>query len=197
MTTILSYLTQATLDIGTLVVSLVSVIIAIIFGYKHGALSRRTVELEERLDKFNYKRGEILLASLIAKYFISFISSLDTTNPAQAKQKSDEASRLQQIRICNHFINELHNLSSNPFYIEILEKYPDIIKLEVAMVIRIKQLEVNTNNTSIDRNLYKMVYTLLKRLEKNKSSTIFETEIFKNMLLGLAQLNQQNPALLQ
>ncbi len=189
-------------DFWTLLISLFALLFTIIIGFKQNRLSEKQIKIEGKLNRFENQKGEVLLASILYRYFVNFINNLDISNPKVSSAKTDLTSTSQYTAEMDSILSDLNTLMNNPFLIKIIEKYPELNKTIVqlrrdSIEVKIKS-ENNTKDIGINQSTFLSFYDLFYVLKKNsKNSKLFHTKEFKNLENGLKQLVETNPNLLK
>lgn len=185
-------------DFWTLLISLFALISTILIGFKQNNLSKKQIKIESKLNRFENQKGEVLLASILYRYFVNFISRLDISNPKTSSVKTDLISTSQYTAEMESILSDLTTLMNNPFLIKIIEKYPELNRTIVQLRRDSVKVKIESENTGISQSTFLAFYDLFYVLKKNsKDSKLFHTKEFKNLESGLEQLIKTNPSLLK
>ena len=184
----------------TLAVAIFALIISIILGIIQVNISKKQVAIDQKLEKFESQKGEVQLVSLITRYIISFANAWDKSNPKIAYIKTDIVSVSQYLAECNSILDDLNSLINNPFYVKIVEKYPEVIKTIVQFRRDITEQEIKSKqditafslNSEIFNEFYNLFYII-----KNESmdSEIFSSQLIIKLEEIMKNLRESNPAL--
>ena len=150
-----------------LIISIVFGIIASIASHKTNNLQNEVLSLRKQANEFEIKKGEILLMSLIGSYFVIQINCWEPTG----KMRTDKISMQQYIDGLKQLNKDVNNLIVNPFYIDILEKYPEInllwISLRRAIIEREQEEKMAVNPQTF--NLFYDLYFKIKNEVDDKN----------------------------
>lgn len=188
-------------DKWTFAIAVLALLISIGLGLYQLKLSRKQLLMDLKLDRFESQKGEVQLLSIIIRFFISFNSAWDISNPKNAQLKKDIVSIKQFIIESNTIAADLNTLINNPFYIGLIEKHPIIVKTVVQLRRDIVDQEIKSQNNLNDfalssesfTNFYDLFY-LLKSEQKN--SDIFKRELITELETMLTNLVESNDKLL-
>ncbi|HWK58113.1 MAG TPA: hypothetical protein VNQ80_12275 [Parapedobacter sp.] len=181
---------QYTIDILSIVLSALALICTAIIGYSQFVT-------QKKVDRIQTENGEAILINLVVKYFITFYNSIDKKNAKQATIKTDQHSQLLFLTACEDFRDGLKRLQSSPYFVKLLNIYPDIPMLEYSLVARIGYLKNTHPIPTIDGALYKYMFLLFEKVKTNSSSSLSKLEVINKLYEGLLQLNTQNPQLMK
>ena len=153
-------------------------IISIIFGVnswitsaKQNSLQEQFLVLEKEANKFELKKGEILLMGLLGRYFTIQLNCWEVNG----KIRTDEISIEQYIYELKQLNQDVNALVTNPFYIEALEKHPEINLLWIYLRRFIIQSE-HDHKMSVNPQLFDKFYDLYFKIKKE----ISDKDMFKN-----------------
>jgi hypothetical protein len=148
-------------------IAFISLVVSIVFGCigaagtflaikasaKANELQDQILRVEQRRDVLEVRTGEVLLISVLGRYFIVLQNRYELTG----KAKTDELSFHQYLSGLIAINRFLGNLSENPFYIKLLEKYPyhmNMIGVQLPRVI--VQMKV-TNKIVVNPQLHSLI----------------------------------------
>jgi uncharacterized protein YdcH (DUF465 family) len=199
---IISEISESINDFWTLLISFLALLATVIIGFSQFRLSKKQEKIDKKLDRFENQKGEVLLISILYRYFVTFVSNLDISNPKVSKVKIDSISVNQYIIEIDSIISDLNKLVNNPFFIKIIEKYPELNKTIVQLRRDSTEVKIKTQNNSKDLGINQITflafYDLFYILKNNtKNSNLFKTKTFKDLEAGLEQLVNNNPNLLK
>jgi len=165
-----------TISWDTIISSIVLIILAvsIFYAWRQYKIQRERVE-------GNYKKGELRLLYLVSDYAINTYNMYDEKGKFK---KDDPISTKQYIEEAKVILQDLHDLLENPFYINLLEKYPDINLAYSGLRRNIIEQEIDRRNSdfALSYQTFKKfyeIYNLLKGEIGNKK--ILESEYFKSV----------------
>jgi hypothetical protein len=137
-------------------VSGLALVVSIIFGVISWKTSKKANNLQEEVlnlttqaKEFDIRKGEILLMSLLGRYFALQINCWEPNG----KMRIDKVNTKQYIHELKQLSQDVNDLVKNPFYIEVLEKYPDINLLWISLRRFIIQKEED-RKMSVDPQLF-------------------------------------------
>lgn len=117
-------------------ISGLALVISIIFGIISWKTSNTANNLQEKVlnlttqaKEFEIRKGEILLMSLLGRYFIIQINCWEP----DGKMRTAKIDVDQYIHELKQLSEDVNDLVTNPFYIEVLEKYPEINLLWISL----------------------------------------------------------------
>lgn len=116
---------------SAVIISIIFGIIAIRTSWKANRLHTEVLNLSKQTNEFEVKKGEILMMAHIGRYFVFQLNCWEFIG--SGKMKTDKISIQQYINEMRQLHNDINNLISNPFYIEILKKYPEINLLWILL----------------------------------------------------------------
>ncbi len=155
-----------------------ALLISVIFGIKTWMTSNQANKLQEKVliltqqaKEFEIRKGEILLMSLLGRYFVIQINCWEPNG----KMRTDKINTEQYINELKQLSQDVNDLVTNPFYIEVLEKYPEINLLWISLRRFIIQKEQD-RKMSVDPQLFDKFHDLYFKI-KNEIS---DRDIFKN-----------------
>ena len=159
-------------------ISGMALVISIIFGIKTWMTSNQANNLQEKVliltqqaKEFEIRKGEILLMSLLGRYFAIQINCWELNG----KMRTDKINTEQYIHELKQLSQDVNDLVTNPFYIEVLEKYPEINLLWISLRRFIIQKEQDSK-MSVDPQLFDKFHDLYFKI-KNEIS---DRDMFKN-----------------
>jgi len=155
--------------------------ISIIFGIKTWNTSNRTNNLQgevliltQQAKEFEIRKGQILLMSLLGRYFAIQLNCWEPNG----KMKTEKMEIKQYIHELKQLSQDVNDLVTNPFYIEVLEKYSDINLLWISLRRFIIQKE-HDQQMSVDPQLFDRFHDLYFKMKDEISDRdIFETEFY-------------------
>lgn len=156
---------------GALIVSIVFGVITILTTQKANRLQSEVLSLSKKANEFEIKKGEVLTMSLLGRYFVLQLNCWEPSG----KFKSDKLSIEFYVQELKQLSTEVNNLISNPFYIEILEKYPEINLLWISLRQNILERE-NSNIMAVNPQTFEKFYDLYYKIKRE----VNDKELFKN-----------------
>jgi len=155
-----------------------ALLISIIFGTKTCMTSNQANKLQEKVliltqqaKEFEIRKGEILLMSLLGRYFVIQINCWEPNG----KMRTDKINTEQYINELKQLSQDVNDLVTNPFYIEVLEKYPEINLLWISLRRFIIQKEQD-REMSVDPQLFDKFHDLYFKIKHE----ISDRDMFKN-----------------
>lgn len=167
------------------IISGLALLISIIF-------SLITIFSNRKKDKFEIKKGEILTLSLLGRYFAIQYNCWDQNG----HMKSDKISINIYVQSLQMLITDINTLINNPFYIELLKKYPEI---NLLILLLLKNINERKNNTimAVDYNLFKIFFDLYNKIKiEIKDKDLLKTPFYKEMEVASNFLNEEIPKLM-
>ena len=183
-------------EIWTISLAIIALITTIIIGLYQYKISKRQILFEERLDKFEKQKGEVVLTSIIMRYFITFTNAW-TEN---AQVKTDIVSVQQFINEVDSISNDLNDLINNPFYIKLIETFPEIINYNTYLKRTIVEQKIiasqDISKFALSSDIFKNFRSFLNVLiEKSENTMIFETKTLKDLIKLVEDFVKLNPVL--
>jgi hypothetical protein len=159
---------------GALLVSIIFGIVTLLNTRKANRLQNEVLNLSKHADEFEIKKGEILLISLLGRYFVIQLNCWEPSG----KMKSDKLSIQHFINELKQLNNDINNLITNPFYIEILEKYPEINLLWISLRYSIIDRE-NSGSMAVNPQTFEKFFDLYFKIKNEiKDKVIFENQFY-------------------
>ena len=124
------------------IISGLALLISIIF-------SLITIFSNRKKDKFEIKKGEILTLGLLGRYFAIQFNCWDQNG----HMKSDKISIDIYVQSLQTLITDINALIHNPFYVELLNKYPEF---NLLILLLLKNINERKNAISTIENLIKI-----------------------------------------
>lgn len=159
-------------------VSGLALVISIIFGIiswktsnKANNLQEKVLNLTTQAKEFEIRKGEILLMSLLGRYFIIQINCWEP----DGKMRTAKIDVDQYIHELRQLSEDVNDLVTNPFYIEVLEKYPEINLLWISLRRVIIEREQD-QKMAVNPQVFEKFYDLYFKI-KNEIS---DRDMFKN-----------------
>ena len=156
---------------GALIISIIFGIITILTSLKANRLQSEVLSLSRKANEFEIKKGEVLMMSLLGRYFVLQLNCWEPSG----KIKTDKISIEFYIQELKLLSTEVNNLISNPFYIEILEKYPEINLLWISLRQNILERE-NSDIIAVNPQTFEKFYDLYYKLKHE----VNDKKLFKN-----------------
>lgn len=156
---------------GALIVSIIFGVITILTSQKANRLQSEVLSLSKKANEFEIKKGEVLMMSLLGRYFVLQLNCWEPNGKIKTDKISIEF-HIQELKLLN---TEVNNLISNPFYIEILEKYPEINLLWISLRQNILERE-NSDIMAVNPQTFEKFYDLYYKLKRE----VNDKELFKN-----------------
>ncbi len=156
---------------GALIVSIIFGVITILTSQKANRLQSEVLSLSKKANEFEIKKGEVLMMSLLGRYFVLQLNCWEPSGKIKTDKISIEF-HIQELKLLN---TEVNNLISNPFYIEILEKYPEINLLWISLRQNILERE-NSDIMAVNPQTFEKFYDLYYKLKRE----VNDKELFKN-----------------
>jgi hypothetical protein len=167
------------------IISGLALLISIIF-------SLITIFSNRKKDKFEIKKGEILTLSLLGRYFAIQYNCWDQNG----HMKSDKISINIYVQSLQMLITDINTLINNPFYIELLKKYPEINLLILLLLKNINERK-NATIMAVDYNLFKAFFELYNKIKiEIKDKDLLKTPFYKEMEVASNFLNEEIPKLM-
>lgn len=156
---------------GALIVSIIFGVITILTSQKANRLQSEVLSLSKKANEFEIKKGEVLMMSLLGRYFVLQLNCWEPSGKIKTDKISIEF-HIQELKLLS---TEVNNLISNPFYIEILEKYPEINLLWISLRQNILERE-NSDIMAVNPQTFEKFYDLYYKLKRE----VNDKELFKN-----------------
>jgi len=183
-------------------ISGVALVISIAFGiiswktsYKANNLQTEVLNITKQSKEFEIRKGEILLISLLGRYFVIQLNCWEQ----DGKMKTDKISVEKYIHELKQLCEDVDGLVPNPFYIEVLEKYPEINLLWISLrgsIIDREQDQGMAVNPQTFNQFYDLYFKIKKKINntdmlKNQfyQSTDDAAEFLKREIQKLKQMN--------
>ena len=132
-------------------IAIIGIIVSAIVAY---FTAKFTIGLER-------KKGKLIIIELVIKYIANFNSCWDLQT---GKLKTDEISKLQYLRVMESIESGLNQLTSNPYYLDLIYEYPKLTMLKVYITREIAQT-INSNDFALNEGTLKNVFTLYEMLK--------------------------------
>jgi hypothetical protein len=176
---------------GALLVSIIFGVYTIIISHKANRLQNEVLELSKKADDFEIKKGEVLLISFIGRYFIAQLDCWEQSG----KMRSDKLSVRKYTNELNQLSNDINSLSSNPFYIAILEKYPEMNLVFISL--RYSVIERgNTETMAVDPLLFEGFFDLYNKIKVEiDDKELLKNQYYKTMDEAASFLKREIPKL--
>ena len=156
---------------GALIVSIIFKVITILTSQKANKLQTEVLSLSKKANEFEIKKGEVLMMRLLGRYFVLQLNCWEPSGKIKTDKMSIEF-YIQELKLLS---TEVNNLISNPFYIEILEKYPEINLLWISLRQNILERE-NSDIMAVNPQTFQKFYDLYYKLK----GEVNDKELFKN-----------------
>lgn len=156
---------------GALIVSIIFGVITILTSQKANRLQSEVLSLSKKANEFEIKKGEVLMMSLLGRYFVLQLNCWEPSGKIKTDKISIEF-HIQELKLLS---TEVNNLISNPFYIEILEKYPEINLLWISLRQNILERE-KSDIMAVNPQTFEKFYDLYYKLKRE----VNDKELFKN-----------------
>jgi len=163
-------------SLDTIIQSLVTIVLIVSVFYTgcQYRLYRKNIQSK-------YKQGEIRLLHIVGNYVINTRNMY--TEEGKFK-KDDSVNTKQYIEEAKIILHDLHDLLKNPYYIDLLEKYPDINLAYMALRRNIIEQEIEIRNSDFalsgeNFKRFHKIYNLLKEEIDNKE--ILRSEYFQGI----------------
>lgn len=144
-----------------LVVSVTVGVISWMASNKANNLQHEVLSLAKEANEFEVRRGEILLMSLLGRYFVIQFNCWEPGG----KIRTDPVSVEQYIQGLRQLGDEVDALTTNPFYVGILEKYPEMNLLWITLrgfVVEIEQ----SRKAAVSTLVFDKFYDLYEKVKK-------------------------------
>jgi hypothetical protein len=159
-------------------ISGLALLVSIIFGIiswktfnKANDLQEKVLNLTTQAKEYEIRKGEIVLMSLLGRYSIIQINCWEL----DGKMRTTEIDVDQYINELRQLNEGVDDLVTNPFYIEVLEKYPEINLLWIALRRVIIERE-RDKKMEINPQLFEKFYDLYFKIRNR----ISDRDMFKN-----------------
>jgi hypothetical protein len=122
-------------------------------------------------------QGKTILLEITKRYFVACLNSWDMkTN----KLKNEKIDKLKYLRIAKGIDKELNELVKNPYYAQILKKYPDLTMLHIQII---SEIEENEQSTSIilEQGTALKMHKLYAELKKGIGKKLLKNKSFKGL----------------
>ncbi len=187
-------------EIWTISLAIIALITTIIIGFYQHKTSKRQILFEERLDRFENQKGEVILTSIIIRYFITFLNAWTKNAKVKSKVKTDIVSVQQFINEVDSISTDLNNLINNPFYIKLIERFPEIIIYNTRLKRTIVEQKIIANKDlskfALSSGTFKDFRNFLNVLKvKSENTIIFETQTLKDLMKLIEDFMKLNPVL--
>ena len=167
------------------IISGLALLISIIF-------SLITIFSNRKKDKFEIKKGEILTLGLLGRYFAIQFNCWDQNG----HMKSDKISIDIYVQSLQTLITDINALIHNPFYVELLNKYPEINLLILLLLKNINERK-NATIMAVDYNLFKIFFDLYNKIKiEIKDKDLLKTPFYKDIEIASNFLNKEIPKLM-
>jgi hypothetical protein len=149
-----------------------------------------------------YRQGKYQFFEIVSRYFINAYNSIDiTTVPPRTKlEPIDKIYQLEELRAIHQDISKLLD---NPYYIELLKKFPEISMINIALRREIIDLEKATQVTLKPDNI-DLFYKIYKNIKKGIPKRVFKNnkayqeidQIVESLNIGMEQFKTKNKIIL-
>lgn len=95
-----------------------------------------------------------------------------------------------------YIISDINALIHNPFYVELLNKYPEF---NLLILLLLKNINERKNNTimAVDYNLFKIFFDLYNKIKiEIKDKDLLKTPFYKDIEIASNFLNKEIPKLM-
>lgn len=158
-----------------------ALLISIIFGLLSWKTSKKANKLQEEVlnltteaKEFEIRKGEILMMSLLGRYFAIQINCWGS----EGKMRTSKLDTDQYINELKQLSQDVNDLVTNPFYIEVLEKYPEINLLWISLRRFIINME-HDQKMSVNYQLFERFYALYFKIKDEISDqNMFNNEFY-------------------
>jgi|SRR5690606_21103491 len=172
------------MEFGNFIVAAFTVVVMIIFGVIQYYTSKKANEAAElankiqtQLNEFDIKKGELLLLGLTGKYFITVLNVWEQSG----EMRKDKLSIKKYSAGLKNLDKEFGDLLGNTFYINLLDKYPDINLLLFSLRGEIIDKEEKPN-PGIDGKTFELFYNFYLNLKSNiKYSKSLDSSFYKGI----------------
>jgi len=175
-------------EIWALRISILSIIVTSIFSW-------RQCELQSEVSQKEFNIGKAQFISLVSRYAVVTFNQFSIINKQDGSLsgtlKKDSISIKQYLTECEYILDGLRKMESNPFYIKLLEAYPQINLLIIQLQRDIIEQKMKT--FSLNENTFIKFHDLFFFLKENYKDEVFDTYYFKIADTSFTQIKKQWP----
>jgi|SRR5690554_4351672 len=159
---------------GALLLSIIFGVISFISSRKSNKLQTEVLSLSKQINSFEIRKGEVLLLGLIGKYFTIQLNCWEL----DGKMKTDKLSIKLYINELKQLNSEGISLFTNPFYIEMLKKHPEIHLLWISLRYSITERE-ESKTMAVNSDTFRLFYNLYHSIKNEiNDKSILENEFY-------------------
>ncbi len=135
-----------------------------------------------------YKKGKYQLFHITNRYFLNVYNSVEQ-GPKSVRTKRESIDRTHQLTELKSINNDLALFMDNPYYLDVLLKYPEMNMITLRLRREIVKIE-NENKVSIEADNIDFFYNLHKKIEKDIPKKYLEKAAFKEIKTAVDEIYQ-------
>jgi len=140
-------------------IAIIGLFLSAIIAY---VTTKATINSEKR-------KGRKIILELIKKYLINFNSSWDTQTTTL---KTDLVAKEQYLRVVEIIESEFKDLTNNPYYLDIIYKFPDLTMLQVYISREIAEIR-NSETFALNKETLRYLFALYKIIKADLNGKHF------------------------